>query len=475
MIRNPNDGHGRGPVKRILKYAAILVFWLAAWQVVAMLAANPMLVCGPTDVAVALARDIVELRFWHVIAVSFAQIAIGFVIALISGVLLGIASVKLGIVKDLLDPLVHLMKSAPIVCIIVLLLVWFGSAATASIATGLVVFPQYYFAVQAVHKSKDAHIAEMLNAFHVPSLRRLFYVELTQAAPHIEAATKVAAGIGWKAGIAAELIGLPASTIGEVIYLSKLSLDTPSIIAWTLVVVLLAWLCEKALLKLAVLLGKLPSAMLDKAVNKAETVQEAVFVEEPPASIVFDGASKSFEGHEVIRNMSIEVAPSSKVCVMAPSGSGKTTLLDMVRGRLQADSGRVEICPSDADVSVMFQETRLLGGFTATQNLALVLPAPEQLAYGLELLKELFPGEEHFDEKPADALSGGMRRRVELARCLAYPSSALLLDEPFNGLDREAKVNAARVIDGNLHGRTLVFVSHDPEDARLLNAKIIGL
>ena len=77
--------------------------------------------------------------------------------------------------------------------------------------------------------------------------------------------------------------------------------------------------------------------------------------------------------------------------------------------------------------------------------------------------------------KPARALSGGMRRRAELARALAHPSSLVILDEPFAGLDEATKERCTRVIDEELDGRTLIIATHDEKDARALGCDIVRL
>ncbi|MFR7749602.1 MAG: ATP-binding cassette domain-containing protein [Collinsella sp.] len=126
---------------------------------------------------------------------------------------------------------------------------------------------------------------------------------------------------------------------------------------------------------------------------------------------------------------------------MAPSGSGKTTLFKVLLGLDAADAGVVTgIAPGQ--IAAMFQEERLCEALTPVENVLLVCPRGTRRARVRSLLSRILP-EDSLD-RPVSQLSGGMRRRVSLARAVAYPSRMLLLDEPFTGLDAVTK---GRVIE----------------------------
>ena len=160
------------------------------------------------------------------------------------------------------------------------------------------------------------------------------------------------------------------------------------------------------------------------------------------------------------------------ICLMGPSGCGKTTLLHILAGLLKPCGGTVSDFPED--ISIMFQEDRLLPWLTAYENVALVksgkLPKWKgQDDSASDLLKNL-------DIDPAmdiGNMSGGMKRRVALARALAFHSEALLLDEPFKGMDEDLMLRAAKLIGAQ--DKVTIVSTHSEAEAKALGAEIVRL
>lgn len=175
--------------------------------------------------------------------------------------------------------------------------------------------------------------------------------------------------------------------------------------------------------------------------------------------------SKAYSGRPVLRNFSHTFPDGSITAVMAPSGTGKTTLLRLLLALEKPDSGTISGLP--ARKSALFQEDRLCPGLTVLANVRLAgkNPKTEMLLQTLGLQDSL--------HKPASQLSGGMSRRTALARALLHESDLLVLDEPFTGLDEENRLLAAKAILEYRNERTLIFVTHRPEDAQLLKAETI--
>lgn len=461
-----------------VKTIVAVIFWLIVWQLLSWLIGNPILFCGPIESAEALISGVVQLGFWETILRTLLQIIIGFLIAAVLGLLLGVLAGRLPVTEQLLSPLMSVIKSTPVVCIIALFLVWVGSSITTSIVVGLVVICPYYYAVLEASHAASEEISEMLNVFNVKRMRRICFIDWLTASPFIMAATKNAAGMAWKAGVAAELIGLPFGTIGEQIYLSKLSLDTASIISWTAVVIFLGWITEKAVVGIVDTLAKAPFKRLEKKYKEAPSANLQTSTAErmpSPASAIIDEGCKDFGEQRLYDCLQIDVNAGDRICIMAPSGSGKTTLLRTISGAVHLDSGILSIAPADASISMVFQEPCLIEEFSAGANLALISADEEELSSAKSILEKLIADPSTYENKLASQLSGGMRKRVEIARALAHPSSILLLDEPFNGLDDETRYNTAKIINENIYGRTLIVATHNAEDASLLNAKIIHL
>ena len=460
------------PIRRIL----IILAWLVIWQLVSWGLGNPFLFCGPLEACEALVEGLPTPAFWTTIGWSLLRITIGFAIAFIAGICLGALGARLSWLDDWLSPLINVIKSTPVVCFIALLLVWFGSAATTSIIVGLVVFPPFYFAMGEIHHARNWRIEEMLVVFHISRWRRFLCARWPMAASYLRAAAKSAVGMAWKAGVAAELIGLPLNSIGDAIYRSKLSLHTDSIIAWTAMVIFISWLAERVLVWLIKASTEIPARVLDADVARAQALDNAPesSLRTAAASLSIRELHKTYGDHAVFEDLTGAFEAGSRVCLMAASGAGKTTLLRLMAGLEEFETGSLDLTPQDG-LSVMFQETRLVDALTVSENLALTATDDTELHTALRFVGELFPNEAATLSKHATELSGGMQRRVELARTLAHPSSIVLLDEPFAGLDEDTKGQAIELIDRTLDGRTLIVATHDPQDAELLDAAILRL
>ena len=178
---------------------------------------------------------------------------------------------------------------------------------------------------------------------------------------------------------------------------------------------------------------------------------------------------KFYDGKPVLENVTFTAGPGV-TCVMAPSGAGKTTLLRILLGLERPDSGSFT---SNVHWSAVFQEDRLLEHLDAMGNLRFVLgPALDEPAANA-LLTELGLGA--VAGKPVREFSGGMKRRLALARALLAPSDALALDEPFTGLDEENRVRCQACVRRAGAEKPVLLVTHDPVDAKSLGASIIKL
>ena len=234
--------------RRLLRGLLIALFWLGVWQAASMLVGKPVLFASPLDTVRALLRLLPTGVFWAAVLGSMERIALGFFLALLLGLLTGIAAFRFGLVKDLLSPLLTMMKTVPVASFIILILVWFGSRYLAVIVALLIVFPQIYFAALSGLNSTDRELLEMARVFRVSGWRRAWQVYRPALWPYLTGACSSALGMSWKAGIAAEVIGTPARSIGEQLYLSKIYMATAELFAWTLTVILLSTAFEKAVL-----------------------------------------------------------------------------------------------------------------------------------------------------------------------------------------------------------------------------------
>ena len=182
--------------------------------------------------------------------------------------------------------------------------------------------------------------------------------------------------------------------------------------------------------------------------------------------ITLDKVSRAFDGRRVLQNVSMELPQRGAVCFFGPSGCGKTTLLRLICGLDKPDSGRVNI-PQGTRFACHFQEDRLLPWYTAEENLRLVGEDIDAQAWLDKVLLpeagKLYPNE----------LSGGMRRRVSLARALAYDSDVLVLDEPVRELDEATAGKMLELIARSVGDRLLILVTHDRTQAEKLGCRVV--
>ena len=173
-----------------------------------------------------------------------------------------------------------------------------------------------------------------------------------------------------------------------------------------------------------------------------------------------EALKKSFKGRTVVDGVNLSVSTGEVVGLLGPNGAGKSTMFYMMVGRIQPDSGSVFIGEDDVTSQPMYlrlrqgigylpQEASIFRSISVEDNIALVLSAGG-MGYSEcrdecnRLIDEF--GLEHIRSAPGYALSGGERRRVEIARCLAMKPSFILLDEPFSGIDPVAVFDIQEII-----------------------------
>ena len=184
-----------------------------------------------------------------------------------------------------------------------------------------------------------------------------------------------------------------------------------------------------------------------------------------------EGLCKSYHGLPVLKGVSFRLE-RGVTCLMAPSGAGKTTLLRILLGLERPDSGSVSL-PVGCRVSAVFQEDRLLEQLDGAGNLRFVLGSAYDEKRARALLARL--GLEITAGKPVREYSGGMKRRLALARALLAPSDVLLLDEPMTGLDGENRARALACVREAAEEKRVLLVTHEAADAEALGAKVLRL
>lgn len=227
----------------------VAAFWLALWQLVSFLVGQEILMVSPVSTFATLVRLMGTGGFYLSVGQTFGRIALGFLLALIVGAALGALSHFSRGARLLLSPPMAAVKATPIASFVILALIWISARDLSIFISFLMALPLIYESALAGLDGADGKLLEMADVFGIPVGRRARAIYAPAAAPYLLSACRSAMGICWKAGIAAEVIGQPANSIGDALYRAKLFLATDELFAWTAAVVALSILFEKLAVK----------------------------------------------------------------------------------------------------------------------------------------------------------------------------------------------------------------------------------
>ena len=223
-----------------LKKPLIVCLWLAFWQIAAFVVHNSIMLVGPFEALQALWELLPSADFWHSILASFGRISIGFLSAFAVGLLLGGLAYAAPLLEEILEPFMLFLKAVPVASFVILALIWAGSRNLSVVISFLVVLPVIYVNTIAGLKSTDRKLFEMAEVFHMPMWRQIRFIYLPALIPYLLSGCRIALGMSWKSGAAAEVIGLPEHSIGEHLYMAKIYLETADLFAWTFMIILIS-------------------------------------------------------------------------------------------------------------------------------------------------------------------------------------------------------------------------------------------
>ena len=223
---------------------------LLLWQAAATAIGYDILLVSPLRVLVRLSQLLGQAVFWRSILFSTLRILCGFFAATLCGAVCAGLAARFPLIETLLWPYVAVIRAVPIASFIIISLIWLNSTQLAVFISFLMVFPVLYSNLLQGLKSTDTQLAEMAALYRVPWGRKLLFIQLPQLEPYLLSACSISMGMAWKAGIAAEVIGIVSGSIGEKLYEAKVHFLTCDLLAWTVVIVVLSVLFEKSFLLL---------------------------------------------------------------------------------------------------------------------------------------------------------------------------------------------------------------------------------
>lgn len=526
---------GKGRLRRIWgkcrkpAYLALSVaLWLAIWQYAAGKMDKSVLLPYPAEVWKAFRELIASKTFGTILLGSVKHIATGFGMALACGLVLAVICRFSAFAEMLLLPPMKLVKTVPVVSFIILLLLWVDPARISIVISFLIVLPVVYANVSRGIRETPPQMIEMAGVFSIPFLRRLRYLFIPNSVPYATAAVSTGLSLCWKAGIAAEIIGLSKDSIGRQLYNAKLYLDTRNLFAWTVVVILVSVLMEWIVMILFRLLAAAvaeptmysrPKELFLYVIGLAGRTKEAptpadenneedIAAEITAVETVAEEPSPAESTPKAAEITALEPAIAEEIsenAVEAPEPPSSKELLPVVEvtdirkfynSRTIIDSQTFSLYKGDvllvtgASGSGKTTLLRCLLGLTEPDEGTVAYPGgkprmaavfqEDRLCEGFSARRNVTLatgasreeavalltelGIDDCERKPVRKFSGGMKRRTAWARALCAKPDLLILDEPFTGLDSARKDQLIEKLRVIAPECAIVIVTHNTSE-----------
>ncbi|MBR1972652.1 MAG: ABC transporter permease subunit [Oscillospiraceae bacterium] len=239
-----------GGRNRTVKNLLATLFWVAAWHILSLTMGNPLLLPTPLQVLTRLWQLMGTGDFWSITAVSIGRILLGLISAMVLGVVLAVLSAASSIADALVAPVMTVIQATPVASFAILVLIWLDRDYVPVLICGMMVLPVVWSNVCAGIRETDKQLLEMARVYRMPKRRILRRIYVPSVLPYFRAACSSALGLGWKAGIAAEVLTVPKQSMGRMIADAKLYLMTEDLFSWTLAVIVLSLLLQKVMLYL---------------------------------------------------------------------------------------------------------------------------------------------------------------------------------------------------------------------------------
>ena len=227
-----------------------LIFWTAVWYLAAMAMDNPLLMPSPLQVLRCLGRLMLTAGFWQTVFVSIGRILLGIVSAVFLGCVLAVMTTFCRLLEVLIAPAMTAMQATPVASFTILVLIWIDRDFVPVLICGMMVLPVVWNSVTTGIRMTDPQLLEMAKVYRLSRFQTLRRIRIPSVMPFFRTACLNSIGLGWKAGIAAEVLTVPKHSIGRMIADSKLYLMTEELFASTLVVIVLSLLLQTIMLRL---------------------------------------------------------------------------------------------------------------------------------------------------------------------------------------------------------------------------------
>ncbi len=233
-------------LKRTLLSAVSVIFWILLWHIAAILANRKLLFKIPTplDTLKELSLCIGDLSFWYAVGNSLIHIVIGFILAVVLGLLCGLLSGNSQFFRSFTSPISRLIRSVPVAAFIVLAWLWIPTSAIPSFISFLMVFPIVWLQVENSLSGVDKKLIEMAEVMGMDRKGIIINIKLPALLPALRNSCITGLGFAWKSGVAAEVICNPTGSIGALLSNAKSNIEYSRVFAIVITIVILSLILE---------------------------------------------------------------------------------------------------------------------------------------------------------------------------------------------------------------------------------------
>ncbi len=225
----------------------IILFWILIWEIFSLIINREIYLPSPYSTLKALNKLLFLQDTYITILLSSYRTICGFFLSCALGVFLGYLCGINKFLYDLFNPLISIMRTVPVMSIIIIALMWFRDTNVPIFVAFLMCFPIVWTNTVMGIKNTDIKLLEMCRLYNINKFRIIKSVYFYSALPYMKAGMISALGIGWKVTSAAEVLSLPKYSIGRFLYDSKVYLEIPDLFAWTIIIIALSFIFEKIL------------------------------------------------------------------------------------------------------------------------------------------------------------------------------------------------------------------------------------
>ncbi|MCK5128219.1 MAG: ABC transporter permease subunit [Clostridiales bacterium] len=222
-----------------------IVIWIGIWQIISLIVNQPLFLPSPIQTIVSLIELGKTTTFYISVGATLLRVLTGLLTAIILGIAFGLLSTKTHALQIFFEPVVSTIKSIPVMSFIILALLYLKSSYVPVLVCILLCFPVIYTNTQKGILSIDKKLIELAHLYKVSKVKIFTHIKLPAIMPYLLSAVLISIGFSWKSVVTAEVLSAPLHSIGYNLYTTKLYLDTQSLFAWTLIIVILSIIIEK--------------------------------------------------------------------------------------------------------------------------------------------------------------------------------------------------------------------------------------